>query len=237
MSESLYFKWAAHDDFLARDFLAVCVDVLDRDPTVVLASPGSILVDEKGAPLPHSPERGGMVDPAGICWPSLPECNDDLMATDPALRFHAVMLRMVMCVEVFGLMRRSALLRTSLQGSFGGADKVFLAQMSLLGRFWLGPETLLYRRCHPQQFSAQASGAYRAAWFSGRRESIFTQQIQLLLAYCRAVYTADLTFSQRCSCLYAIAYRAISRGHQWRRLTGAIVGCPQTNKYGNSAAE
>jgi hypothetical protein len=226
MNESPYFKWAAHDDFLARDFLAVCVDVLDRDQTVVLASPGSLLVDEKGAPLRHSPERGGMVDRTGICWPSLPERNDDLMATDPTLRFQAVMLRMFMCVEIFGLMRHSALLRTSLQGSFGGADKVFLAQMSLLGRFWLGPETLFFRRCHPQQFSAQASGAYRAAWFSGKRGSVLAQQIQLLLAYCRVACTAELTFSQRCSCLRAIAHRAISRGQHWRRLTGAVVGCP-----------
>jgi glycosyltransferase involved in cell wall biosynthesis len=226
MDDNPYFKWAAHDDFLAEGFLAACVDVLDRDPTVILASPGSILVDQTGAPLSHSPERGGMVDLAGICWPALPEPNDDLMAAEASLRFQAVMLRMVMCVEIFGLMRRSALLRTSLQGSFGGADKVFLAQMSLLGRFWLGAEPLLFRRCHPQQFSAQASGVYRAAWFSGKRDSIFVQQIQLLLAYCRVAYTAELTPSQRYSCFYAIARRAISRGHQWRRLTGAVVGCP-----------
>jgi glycosyltransferase involved in cell wall biosynthesis len=226
MNESPYFKWAAHDDLVAPGFLAACVDVLDRDPTVVLASPSSILIDETGAPLPHSPERGGMVDRAGICWPALPERNDDLTATDPSLRFQAVMLKVVMCVEIFGVMRRSALMRTSLYGSFGGADKVLLAQMSLLGRFWLGPETLLFRRCHTQQFSAQVSGAYRAAWFSGRRDSIFTQQIQLLLAYCRAASTAELTVSQRCSCFYAIAHRAISRGQQWRRLTGAVVGYP-----------
>jgi glycosyltransferase involved in cell wall biosynthesis len=31
MTDSLYFKWAAHDDLLAPGFLATCVDVLDRD--------------------------------------------------------------------------------------------------------------------------------------------------------------------------------------------------------------
>src|SRR3546814_2977690 len=118
---------------------------------------------------------------------------------------------------MFGVMRCSALSRTSLQGSFGGADKVLLAEMSLLGRFWLGRETLFFRRCHPQQFSAQASGAYRAAWFSGRRDSIFTQQIRLLFAYCHAACTADLTLSQRRACLHAIVRRARSRGHHWRR--------------------
>lgn len=226
VSESPYFKWAAHDDLLAPGFLAACVDVLDRDPTVVLASPGSTLIDETGDPLRYSPERNGMIDRAGVCWPVLPEKNDDLTATDPSLRFQAVMLNMVMCVEIFGLMRRSALLRTGLFGSFSGADKVLLAQMSLLGRFWLGRETLFFRRCHPQQFSAQTSGAYRAEWFSGRHDSLLAQQVRLLLAYCRAACMAELTVSQRCACLYAIARRATSRGQQWQRLTGAIVGNP-----------
>jgi glycosyltransferase involved in cell wall biosynthesis len=31
-----YFKWAAHDDMIAPDFLQKCVAVLDEDPTVVL---------------------------------------------------------------------------------------------------------------------------------------------------------------------------------------------------------
>ncbi len=224
MTDSPYFKWAAHDDLLAPGFLAACVDVLDRDPTVVLASPASMLIDEVGKPLPYSAERGGMIDRSGVCWPVMPEKNDGLMASDPARRFEAVMLNMVMCVEIFGLMRRSALLRTALQGPFSGADKVVLAEMSLVGRFWLGQETLFFRRCHAQQFSAAASGTYRAMWFSGRRDSIFTQQIKLLLAYCRALYTTELNFWQRYSCLHAIANRAISRGHHWRRLTGALVG-------------
>ena len=175
-------------------------------------------------PLPYSAELGGMIDRSGVCWPVMPEKNDGLMASDPAVRFEAAMLNMVMCVEIFGLMRRSMLLRTSLQGPFGSADKVVLAQMSLLGRFWLGQETLFFRRCHAQQFSASVSGAYRAMWFSGRRDSIFTQQSKLLLAYCRSLYTTELTTKQRYTCLQAIARRAISRGQHWRRLTGALVG-------------
>jgi glycosyltransferase involved in cell wall biosynthesis len=224
MTDSPYFKWAAHDDLLAPGFLAACVDVLDGDSAVVLASPASMLIDEAGMPLPYSAELGGLIDRLGVCWPVMPERNDGLMASDPTLRFEAVMLNMVMCVEIFGLMRRSMLLRTSLQGPFSGADKVVLAQMSLLGCFWLGEETLFFRRCHAQQFSASVSGAYRAMWFSGRRDSIFTQQIKLLLAYCRALYTTELTVRQRYTCLRAIAHRAISRSHQWRRLTGALVG-------------
>ena len=138
----------------------------------------------------------------------------------------AVLLNMVMCVEIFGLMRRSALLCTSLLGPFGGADKVLLAQLSLLGTFWLGEETLFFRRCHARQFSSANSGAYRAEWFSGRRDSIFAQQVKLLLAYCKALYTTRLTARQRCICLQAIVRRAISRGRHLRRLIEPLVGNP-----------
>jgi glycosyltransferase involved in cell wall biosynthesis len=225
MADSQYFKWAAHDDVLAPGFLRACIDVLDRDAGVVIASPASTLIDEASTPLPYSAERGGMIDRSGVCWPVVPEKNDGLAASDPAVRFEAVMLIMVMCVEVFGLMRRSALLRTSLHGRFSGSDKVLLAEMSLLGRFWLGSEPLFFRRCHPQQFSAATSGAYRAQWFSGRRgDSLFLQQMKLLLAYCRTLYTVPLTMQQRYCCLQAIVHRAVSRGHHWRRLTTGLVG-------------
>jgi hypothetical protein len=183
-----------------------------------------MLIDEAGIPLPYSAERGGMIDRSGVCWPVMPEKNDGLTASDPTLRFAAVTLKMVMCVEIFGVMRRSTLLRTTLQGPFGGADKVVLAQMSLLGRFWLGEETLFFRRCHARQFSAAASGAYRAMWFSGRNDSLFAQQIKLLAAYCRTVLTTQLTARQRYICLCAVANRAITRGHHWRRLTVGLVG-------------
>ncbi len=225
-SEAPYFKWAAHDDVMAPTFLETCVKVLERESDVVLASPATSLIDEEGLALPYSVERGGIVDRAGICWPMVPEDNPKLMAPDPAVRFEAVMSRIVMCVEIFGLMRRSALERTSLQGPFGGADKVLLAQMSLLGRFWLGEEVLFYRRCHARQFSASASGAYRAHWFSAQRDSMFRQQVKLMLAYVRSLSTGHLTARQRYNCIRAIFKRAASRGHHWRRLTGALVGNP-----------
>jgi glycosyltransferase involved in cell wall biosynthesis len=226
MSEAPYFKWAAHDDTLAPGFLAACVDALDQRPHVVLASPASDHIDEYGQVLPYSSERGGVVDRAGVCWPSLPEDNWNLAAADPTLRFEAVMLNMFMCVEIFGLMRRSALLRTGLQGPYSGADKVVLAKMSLLGPFWLGRETLFHRRSHSEQYSSSLSASYRAEWFSGRRDSMLVQQLKLLMAYCDALSTTELTVRQRLSCLQSIVRRAVGRGQHWRRLTGALVGNP-----------
>lgn len=221
-----YFKWAAHEDILHPRFLEVAAGILDWHPQVVLASPASQLIDERGQVLPFSPEGGGVVDQAGVCWPRLPEKNYGLTAGDPARRFEAVMLETVMCVEVFGLMRRSALMRTSLHGAFGGSDKVLLAQMALLGPFWLGSEVLFARRCHPGQFSANGNDDDRAHGFFGRRDSLLKQQLKLLIAYCRTAGMYDLSPRQRAICAAAIARRALHRGHQGQRLTRGIVGNP-----------
>lgn len=229
-TESPYFKWAAHDDLLDPRFLEVSVAALERSPEAVLASPASDLIDELGQLLPFSNERDGVVDRSGVCWPPLPENNPGLTSVNPAVRFHAVVLNMVMCVEIFGVMRREALIRTNLQGPFGGADKVLLAQMALLGPFWLGSEVLFHRRCHSKQFSASSSGAYRAAWFSGRSDSLLRQQIKLLLAYCRSVQMSHLSFQQRLECFASITRRALSRGNHFRRLTSGLVGNPEVRR-------
>jgi len=41
-----YFKWAAHDDALAANYLARCVEILDHEPTVVLSHSDAWIIDE-----------------------------------------------------------------------------------------------------------------------------------------------------------------------------------------------
>ena len=43
-----YFKWAAHDDLCAPEYLERCVEILDRDPDVVLCYPKTSIIDEHG---------------------------------------------------------------------------------------------------------------------------------------------------------------------------------------------
>ena len=68
-----------------------------------------------------------------------------------------VLLNTFMALEIYGLIRRSALERTSVMPSYFGGDKIVLAQLSLIGRYHLLSEPLFYRRCHPGQFSYQRS--------------------------------------------------------------------------------
>ena len=222
-SSSRYFKWAAHDDVLAHEFIQECVRVLDHDETIVLCSPATVLINEDSSPVRYSAEHRAMVDSYGRNWPVTPEKNPLLMSDDPADRFAAVLMNMVMCLEIFGLIRRSVLEKTSLQPSHVGGDKVVLAALSLLGRFHLLEDSLFYRRCHPGQFSVARSGSYRAMWFSGKRDRIPSQQLKLLAGYLRAVLSVALTPEQRYRCLSAVFRRAVTRGRPLKRIFFAVV--------------
>lgn len=227
MADAPYFKWAAHDDVLAPGFLAACVTALDADPDVILAMPATVLIDEHGAPLPFSAGRGGHIDSSGVCWAALPEKSADLASADPVARFAALVMHMILCVEIFGVMRRSALKRTLMQGSYLGSDKVMLAELCLRGRFWLGSEPMFFRRCHPKQYSiAGKSDRYRAAWWGGVNARLLThtlmvQKLIFLADYCRRIGRSPLTPKQRAACLRIVLHRALMRGKTWLGVANA----------------
>ena len=51
LASGRYFKWAPHDDVVAPEFLARCVEALEADPAVAIAVPTPRLIDE--APTAH----------------------------------------------------------------------------------------------------------------------------------------------------------------------------------------
>ncbi|MDF3015351.1 MAG: putative glycosyl transferase [Thermomicrobiales bacterium] len=53
-----YFKWAAHDDVCAPTFFERCVEVLDAEPSVVLCSGQTRLINDDGSPVSLDRARG-----------------------------------------------------------------------------------------------------------------------------------------------------------------------------------
>lgn len=133
-----YFKWIAHDDIYAPEFLAKCVEVFDRDDSVVLCYAKTKFIDGEGKVLKE---------------------YDYQIATDlphPADRFSSLVLvnhRRHAAIEIFGLIRTNALKMTPtpLHGYYSRADSVLLVRLSLLGRFYEIPEYLFFNRDHPQR--------------------------------------------------------------------------------------
>jgi glycosyltransferase involved in cell wall biosynthesis len=121
-----YFKWAAHDDWCDPRFLGRCVQILDRRPEVALCVTQATQVDEQGSPL--------VVNFRPL----------DLRSSDPAERFRTVLWSPAAVYPIYGVIRTSVLRRSRLFRSHSGADRILIAELSLLGQIWQVPEPLFF---------------------------------------------------------------------------------------------
>jgi glycosyltransferase involved in cell wall biosynthesis len=128
-----YFKWAAIDDLIEPDLLQRCVAILESDPGCVLAYARTKEVDENGIFIRN------------YITPAKADSND------PVERFREMLLIDHYCYQIYGVMRMSALRQLPPQGIYVHGDRVLLARMSLLGRFYEIPEYLFISRRHRGQ--------------------------------------------------------------------------------------
>lgn len=180
-----YFKWSAHDDLCAPEFLARCVEVLDNDPTVVLCYTRVGTIDREGKPLPN-----GEVPLRAVSF----EAKD---------RFYDI-LQAHMCYEIFGLIRKSALLQTELMGNYAHGDGVLLAWLGLLGRFYEVSECLFYSRRHALQAGSRMSNRYMwTEWFDPKMKGrIVLPYWQMFFAYLRGIHRVPMKIRERWRCYW-----------------------------------
>jgi glycosyltransferase involved in cell wall biosynthesis len=143
-----YFKWAAHDDVCAPEFLERCVEVLDQDPSVVLCYPRTKVIDEHGK----------------VIQKCIVRLNTD--STKRHERFYDMIGVEHWCFQVFGMIRSRALRMTPLIANYTGSDRNLLAELSLMGRVVEIPEYLFFRRDHPQTSTRiYPDNRERMVWF------------------------------------------------------------------------
>jgi glycosyltransferase involved in cell wall biosynthesis len=146
-----YFKWAAHDDLLAPDYLARAVAALAAVPEAVLCTTGITEIGPEGEVLRLYANRfPGIDDPS------------------PARRFGAVIHTRHQCEDFFGLFRRDALVGSNLHGNYSGSDRVLLAEMALRGPWVAVAEPVFLHREHPHRYT-------RAVLLKDRREAALWQ--------------------------------------------------------------
>jgi len=195
-----YFKWAAHDDVCLPSFLERCVEVLDRDPSVVLCHTRTRTIDAAGRP--------------GKEWPARPLADAD----SPSRRFDEILKRND-TFPIWGVMRRRVLEKTPLLGNYPAHDRPFLAEMSLYGRLWEVDEFLFFEREHPQRSvrAYDARDPHRAvAWYDPKQaDRLIFPAWRLLREYLAAVRRAPLPPGQRVRCLASIG--------QWSGRTRAAL--------------
>jgi len=195
MARGEYFKWAAHDDLCAPEYLEQCVAVLEREPSVVVCYPRTRIIDEEGR------DKG--------------EYPDDLHLDSPQTheRFRDVVFREAgECNAVFGLIRTGVLRETGLIGNYPASDMILLSELALHGNFHEVPEPLFQRRDHPEtSIRANATSGEVAAWFdpekADRRQFMHWRWA---IEYHRAIRRAGADDGLRC-------YSYLGKWMRWNR--------------------
>jgi hypothetical protein len=203
LSRGSYFAWAAYDDVYSDKYLERCVDVLDNDPAVSLCHSRVALIDEFGNPTRRPT--------------SMRPLDKDHVAESRRVeeRFKDVLNNVHWCLQGFGLMRVDQMRRTALQRSYFGADKVFLAEMSLTGRFHQIEEILFYKRVHGMT-SFYKSTATKKKWIDPDRARSLPQ-VQMLKDYAALVMRTPMSLRQRLICLFWVV-AMVKRPKVWHRI-------------------
>ena len=135
---------------------------------------------------------------------------------DPRQRFRSFIAYNESGNYVYGLMRAKNVLQTSLQGSFPSSDLVFLAELTLYGKYHIIPERLFFRRYHSEQSTKGALNIERArtGWFDTSLESkIVLPKWQALQGDFKAVKNAPINSYKRLYCYLQIMRWALVPAH------------------------
>lgn len=213
LSTAPYFRWAPHDDAYEPTCLERCVEVLDDNPDVVLCYTDVAVVDEDDARFWIDEATGSYRNAAGVRFfddrPGLCE------SVEPDVRFRDVLKDVSACQQLLGVVRRDALMKTGLFRSYYGTDKVILAELALLGRFFQIEEPLFLKRVHPG-ISFKMTQKQKNAWI-GANVRKFPPQLYMLRDYFGAVGRTKLTLEQRVRAYLAI-FVLFKRHGLWRRI-------------------
>ena len=183
LSVGEYFKWAAHDDVCDPRFVERCVEVLDRDPGVVLAYTKVKIIDKNSNLL-------GFYD-------------FDVNANHE--RHHQRLkgqIRGHQCYEIFGIIRRSVLEQTPLMGNYFAGDAVLLIRLGLLGRLYEVDEYLFLSRRHEKQSESLKENVQSyTIWFNSHAQGQITLPYwRVFIEYLKSVRNASVPSLERFRC-------------------------------------
>lgn len=200
-----YFSWNSHDDMLAPQFLARCVEVLDQDPSVVVCHARTKVVNGDKE----------LIEYYDIA------CRAD--APEPHVRFRELICVPHRCYQVYGLIRSEVLRQTPLIAPYVPSDRVLLAYLGLLGRFHEIPEYLFISRRHPGQSTRALRLRQRAGWFDTSRSGrLIFPQWKVFYEYVRAVREVPLSAGERARAYGAVA-RWVGTNWNWARMANDLV--------------
>jgi glycosyltransferase involved in cell wall biosynthesis len=188
LSRGEYFKWLAHDDYIHPKFLEKCVKILDKNNSVHLVYSKAMAVNEQGDPIKD--------------YSSDLKLDSDL----PRKRLFESICVSHPLMEIFGLIRSSALRKTRLLGKYSSADRVLLAEMALLGKAQRIPEYLIFNRLHPKQhYKVYTTRQARGEWWNPKLKNKITfPHWRLMWEFFKSVKRSSVKGADRRQCYFIL---------------------------------
>lgn len=225
LSRARYFKWAAADDICAPTFLSSCIEVLENDSSVVCCHTKTQKIDQDGQIMKNLPDptNGGLsmirVKKAERYLRKKP----DATAYQKHRRFRDVLLSSGWAVRCSGLIRARMLGCTNMLLPYYGYEKIMMAELSLLGRFNIVPETLFFQRVHEEASSNFTSAAEQQRYFNPQKEGYRTSpRLVLLRGYFKAIGHFPLNIKDRMLCFLWIV-RYLFQVYKWKHVLLSLL--------------
>ena len=184
-----HFTLAAHDDIRAPRYVERCMEVLDKDPSVILAYTRGSVIDEAGAHV-RDFDKG-----------------PDLLTASPYERLHRWLFQPHFAYHAFfGVIRASFLAKATPLANCAGNDELFLAHLLLLGKYYEVPEILFYNREHRARASTVLRGVEQSIWFDpSNRGKVPVPLTRRIAGWLKGVATAPMSPGDRVRCLVLLA--------------------------------
>lgn len=216
LSNGTYFKWVAHDDLLAPEYLERCIKILEEIPSLVLCYSRIIFIDQEGkeirqsssdllqlsSPKPHKRFQQYQELFFNKSSDKPVSSSEDNLITSPdsnILEQHPGGDRWL---PIFGVIRSSALKTTPLIASYVNSDAILLGELALLGEFYEVPEYLFYYRDYWEASGRKHDSYYEYnVWFDPvNREKIVMPLWKWFLEYLMAIQRTPLSWFERMFC-------------------------------------
>jgi hypothetical protein len=196
---------------MSPTFLERCVEVLDNEPDIAWCHSRSMHIDQNGRAL----------DEPIISYTSR-ECDKSYK------RFDAILFDPNGCLDSYGLIRSRIMRETNLLIPAYGAEKVFMAELSLWGGFREIPETLFKARVHAQGSGNLDSADEQREFVAPQTSPNSSVRLQLLCGYLKAIRRANISWYERLRC-GGVLLKYLLQTKKWKRILlgymrGAGVG-------------
>lgn len=194
-----YFKWLAHDDLCAPEYLQTMHDVLQQRADVVLAHARSRLIDDAGQVLLDDDVQA-FIDWAGTLRSAYPAA-ERATAESPYLRFKSIVTQTTRAFDIFGLLRTEMVARSQLHAPYYGSDIMLLAEFALHGKFYEHPAIMFFKRETAGQSRSIKTKHERDKWINPQTKihnsMAFGRRTRSMLA---AITNAPISPSEKAKC-------------------------------------